>query len=92
MLDFLKFKRMITPLIIQVLFGIGVVLCVIMGLIQVVAGLNADFGGGLAVAMGLLFMALGPLAVRIYCEILIVVFSINDTLTDISNKMRDTIA
>ena len=32
--DFLKFKRMITPIIIQILFWIGVVLCVIGGLVR----------------------------------------------------------
>ena len=91
MQDFLKFKKMITPLMIQVLFGIGVVLCVISGLICVVAGISASFGGGGMVAFGLLFIVLGPVAVRVYCELLIIGFSINDTLTEMKNKMRDTI-
>ena len=38
--------------------------------------------------MGLLVIVLGPLVARIYAEILLVVFRINETLTDISNDLR----
>jgi hypothetical protein len=88
--DFLKFKKMITPVIIQIVFWIGVAMCLIYGLVLVAVGVSGHGQGGL-VLVGLLAMLLGPLAVRIYCELLIVLFSINDTLTDIKNKMRDTI-
>ena len=46
--DFLKFRKMITPIIIQILFWIGVVLCVIVGIGEIVAGIDrpADSGGG----------------------------------------------
>ncbi|MCZ6691271.1 MAG: DUF4282 domain-containing protein [Planctomycetota bacterium] len=91
MQDFLRFKKMITPLMIQVLFGIGVVLCLIVGLLSVVAGFDPIVGGAGPIAIGLLIIVLGPVAVRVYCELLIIGFSINDTLTDIKNKMRDTI-
>jgi hypothetical protein len=88
--DFLRFKRMITPVIIQIVFWIGVVLCVLSGFVQIVMGVGGHEGGA-RVLLGLLTILLGPIAVRIYCEILIVLFSINDTLTDIKNKMRDTV-
>ncbi len=80
--DFLKFKKMITPIIIQVLFWVGVVISVVVGLGMMVAGERGD------AASGLLVIFLGPVGVRIYCELLIVVFSINDTLTDIKNLLR----
>ncbi|MDW8226379.1 MAG: DUF4282 domain-containing protein, partial [Anaerolineales bacterium] len=80
--DFLKFKKMITPIIIQILFWIGVVGSVIMGLISIVGGANAHYGGGAMVFAGILWIFLGPIITRIYCELLIVIFSINDTLTD----------
>lgn len=86
--DFLKFKKMITPVIIQILFWIGVAVCVIMGLVAMVGGANSPYGGGQVVLGGLLLIFLGPLAVRIYCELLIVIFSINDTLTDIKNGLK----
>ena len=91
--DFLKFRKMITPIIIQVLFWIGAVVCVLMGIAEIITGIVGHLdGGGRVVLMGVLTLVLGPLLVRVYCEILIVLFSINDTLTDIKNKMRDTIA
>lgn len=89
--DFLKFKRMVTPVIIQILFWIGVVLCVLGGVGMMIGGVVTHQHGGSAVLAGLLLLVLGPLMVRVYCEILIVLFTINDTLTDIKNKMRDTI-
>jgi len=85
--DFLKFNKMITPIIIRILFWIGVSICVIGGIIVIVYGASTYYGGGGIVFLGLLLLLLGPLAVRVYCEILIVLFSINNTLTDLKNKM-----
>ena len=81
--EFLSFRRMITPVIIQILFWIGVVLCVIGGLIGIAVGATSHYGGGGQVLGGLIMLLLGPVLVRVYCEILIVFFRINETLTDI---------
>lgn len=81
--DFLAFRRMITPVIIQAIFWIGVLLCIIGGLIQIVAGASAYYGGGSMVLSGVLIIILGPLAVRIYCELLIVMFKILEELSQI---------
>ena len=81
--EFLSFRKMITPLLIQVIFWIGVGLCVIAGLIGIVRGAGADFGGGTLVLEGLLTLILGPLFVRIYCELLIVIFRIHEDLVAI---------
>jgi hypothetical protein len=83
MKDFLSFRRMITPTIIQIIFWVGAVLCVLGGLIGMIGGAASQYGGGEHVLQGLLVLLLGPVAVRVYCEILIVTFRINDTLTDI---------
>ena len=83
MKEFLSFRRMITPSIIQIIFWVGSALCVLGGLICMVAGATNQYGGGAHVLKGLLTLLLGPVVVRVYCEILIVVFRINDTLTDI---------
>lgn len=81
--EFLSFKTMITPMIIRIIFLIGVVFCVIVGIVAIVAGATSSFGGGAQVLGGIGFMVLGPLACRIYCELLIVVFRILDELTTI---------
>ncbi len=81
--EFLTFRRMVTPLIIQAVFWIGAAVCVIGGIIGVVSGASSTFGGGSQVLTGLLLLFLGPLAVRIYCELLILLFRMNETLADI---------
>jgi hypothetical protein len=67
---------MITPVFIQIIFWIAVVGIVIAG---VVAIANGKSGSGIALIL------LGPLGARIYAEILIVIFRMNDSLLDIRN-------
>jgi len=78
--EFLNFDKMITPTIIKILFWIGVIVSVIFGLVQI-------FNGGFFVIIGLLMIVLGPIFVRIYCEILIILFKMNDNLHDIKNLL-----
>jgi len=84
--DFLRFRRMVTPTIIQVLFWIGIALCVIWGIGAIIGGIVADRGGGMLVLFGLLELVLGPLFVRVYCEILILMFRMYDALTEIKKN------
>jgi hypothetical protein len=98
LVDFLLFRRMIAPWVIQLIFWLGVVGCVGYGLVLIVGGLigaaySRDAGGGLLLLMfalfgGVVVMVMGPIMVRLYCELLIVIFRINETLTDISNKLN----
>ena len=85
--DFFAFKKMVTPIIIQIIFWITVGLCVIGGLVAIVSGASSSYGGGSQVLTGLLLLILGPIAARVYCEILIVIFRINETLTEIRNSL-----
>lgn len=77
--DFLTFRRMLMPLIIQSLFWIGVILCVVS------AGYTWLNGNP---KLALQVFLLGPLLVRLVSELLIVVFRINDTLLDIYVELR----
>jgi GYF domain 2/Domain of unknown function (DUF4282) len=80
-IDYLVFRRMIVPIIIQGLFWLGVVICMFAGL--GVAGLaDNKVAGALA---GFLVLVVGSLLARICCELIIVFFRINETLTDIKN-------
>lgn len=74
--DFLSFRRMITPVFIQGIFWIAVAVIVIAGIVQIAND---------AVVEGLLTIVIGPLLARIYAEILIVIFRINDNLADLRN-------
>jgi hypothetical protein len=74
--DFLSFRKMITPIFIQFIFWIFVVLMVISGLVTM-------FQGGMGILTGLLVIIIGPFVARIYCELLIIMFRIYDELVAI---------
>jgi hypothetical protein len=85
--DFFSFRTMITPIIIQIIFWIGVVLCIIFGIGYMLIG--SQYYGSAAPVWGLLMIIFGPLVVRIYCEILIIFFRINETLTEIKHTLEE---
>ena len=86
MSDFWAFRTMVTPVIIQVLFWVGVIVCIIAGLVMI--GMGIKLPGDQMVLKGVLLVILGPLGVRVYCEILIVFFRINETLTEIKHALE----
>ena len=87
MQDFLTFGKMITPLIIQILFWVGAGLGVLSGLIMMIMGVvNINRGGAVMAFVGVLYVLLGPVFVRIYCEIIILFFRMNEALTEIKNN------
>lgn len=88
MSDFWAFRVMVTPVIIQIIFWVGAVLCFIIGAIMVIYGAT-HFQTGQAPYLwkGVLLFLLGPLGVRVYCEILIIFFRINETLTEIKHAI-----
>jgi len=85
--DFLKFRKMITPVIIQILFWVGVAIAIIGAIGMMIYGVASD-GQGIMVLVGLVMLVLGPVVVRIYCELLILFFRMNETLTDIKNGLE----
>ena len=88
MKDFLKFKKMITPIIIPILFWVGVIICVIAGIVLIAMGATDNLGGGEMVLMGFGYIFFGPIVIRVYCEFLIILFSVNDKLTDIKDLLK----
>ena len=81
MSDFLSFRKMITPVVIQVLFWIGVLICLVVGAGMIGGGDALPYSGLVSPKiMGFLVIIGGPLIVRIYCELLIVLFRIHESL------------
>lgn len=74
MKDFLLFRRMIMPWLIIVTFWVGSVICIL-------AGSYCIYKHEWSMVIGVLI--LGPLGLRLLCEWLILVFRMNETLTDI---------
>jgi hypothetical protein len=87
MRDFLAFRTMLTPIIIQAIFWIGVIICIVVGLVYL--GWGIKYGTVAGIYKGVLILILGPIGVRIYCEILIIFFRINETLTEIKHTLEE---
>jgi hypothetical protein len=81
--DFLKFETMITPILIQVIFWLTVIFCVVGGIIIMVGADETSARVG-----GLLLFIFGPIGARIYSEILIIVFRMNDHLRQIEHNTQ----
>ena len=74
---FLKYEYMITPGILKIISYIGAVVSIIAGLFT---AFTADLFGGLAVAVG------GPIVLRIYAELMVVIFEIHKEIRKVANK------
>lgn len=91
--SFLNFERMIIPIIIKVLFWIGLILSAIAGIVVFFVAVTRGIsdGGFWAIVLGFLSgligavfaFIVGVLVTRINSELLILVFRINESLTDI---------
>jgi hypothetical protein len=96
--EFLTFRKMITPVFIQIIFWVGTAIIAISGLVTMFSGgsrtttVNSPFGGppitqttsgGGGFFLGLLIMVIGPIMWRVYCELLIVIFKIHSELVAI---------
>lgn len=79
--EYLTFRKMITPVLIQVIFWIAVVAIVIAGLVA----LGDNVGGGV------LIIVLGPIAARVYAEFVLVIFRIHDDVSEI-RRQGETVA
>jgi len=78
--SFINFEYMITPGILKILCYIGAVVSVIAGAFTLFSGASD------AVTAGISLIVLGPIACRIYTELLLVIFEIHKTLRQIANK------
>jgi len=76
MKDFLNYKTMITPGIVKILSYIGMVIVLIVGLVSI----------AVEPLTGISMAILGPIAVRIYAELMLVIFEINNNLKKIADK------
>lgn len=76
--EFLRFRRMVTPVLIQLLFWLGVLAVVVGGVVTIVTD---------NVLIGVAVLVLGPIAVRVYAELLIVLFRIHSALQDMASSL-----
>jgi len=86
--DFLTFRRMITPVIIQIIFWIGAIGVFVAGIFMIATACSGGGCDATQIIGGVTLMILGPLAVRVWCETLILFFRMNETITGIQNNTK----
>ena len=81
--SFLNFDTMITPMIIKIIYIIGVIGCFISGIAAGIAvGGAAGFFVGILAIIGL------QVALRIYCELMMLFFGIRKDVLEIKRNMK----
>ena len=80
MKSFINFEYMITPGILKILCYIGAVVTVVMGIFAFFSGASD------AVTAGISLIVLGPIACRVYAELMLVIFECHKTLKEIRDK------
>jgi hypothetical protein len=75
MKDFLTFRKMLTPWLVQFLFWVAMIVFIVIAIVDIIHRESWR--------VVLEIIILGPLATRIICELLILLFRINDHLAAI---------
>jgi len=82
--SFMSFDRFITPTVIKILYWIALVVVVIAGLVGLITGLvHLSL---MEIVRGLVVIVLGPFAVRIQAELILLSFRIYETLVEIRDQ------
>lgn len=85
---FINFDKMIAPIFIKLLFWIGFIGAIIFGLGMIGFGIIAKDGNFLQVLGGIISLFLGPIIVRIYCEMFILFFKMQELLVHIRDELQ----
>lgn len=80
MKDFLTFRKMLSPILIQILFWISIIFFIGTAVVDLIHEINIVFA--------LEILILGPLIARVVCELLILAFQILAELTQIKNLLK----
>ncbi len=78
MRDYLQFKKFVTPIVIELLFWLGVGLTVANGIATI--AFSASRGVGFGIFSGILMLLVGPIFVRVVCELIVAIFGIHESL------------
>jgi hypothetical protein len=92
-IDYLLFRRMVTPVIIVVLFYLGILLQLagalylfVMGIVTIASGTRVV--GLLTVLASIVGTIVGMIVWRIFCEVLITMFRILDNVREINEQTK----
>ena len=95
LVDFCVFRIMLAPVIVQIAFWMGVVGSIVVGAYFLLEGFAMPMGTRAerssaleSIFGGLAFVLLGPIVVRLYCEVHILFFRMNETLTQMLHELE----
>lgn len=80
MWNFLCFRKMLMPIIIQIAFWLLSLLCIAAGIYIIIVRHNTAYGVAIALV--------SPLVIRLGCEMIMVFFKIHQTLLNIEKNME----
>ena len=80
--EMFSFDKMITPVIIQVIYILGLIVNAIAALVALIGSFTTGSATGILVGLivSAAILVLGSLMIRVYCELLILAFKIYDEL------------
>jgi hypothetical protein len=83
--EIFTFKKLITPPVVKALFWILSIAFIVVGFVHVIG--VASTGGILYALAGLLFLVLGLITLRIYCEVILIFFFIQEAITELRESI-----
>lgn len=91
MYDYLTYRKMIIPILVPVMFWLGAFISVAFGILLFVTSFNVRDGGTqfIQCLIGLAYIIIGPIIIRIWCELMIVVFRIYESLVEIKVLVKN---
>ena len=89
MKDFLRFRLMITPTLVQAGYLVGVFAVLVLSFVAGLAITDIQGDPLMGIAAGGIAFIVGNLAWRVYSEFMVIVFSIHDRLVEIAEGTRD---
>lgn len=78
MWDILTFRRMVTPTLLQLLFWLGMILCILAGIIHLFKHESL---------LALWWLVVAPLILRVIVELMMCLFAINNQLNDLRHLL-----
>ncbi|MCR4417750.1 MAG: DUF4282 domain-containing protein [Ignavibacteria bacterium] len=85
---FFDFDKMLTPIIIKIIFLVSFILSLLIGLIWFIVAISDE--SILGIILSLVLLIVGPLFSRILCENLLVFFKILEKVEKIEEKISST--
>jgi Domain of unknown function (DUF4282) len=86
--DLLHFDKMLTPKIIKITYYILIVILALLGIANFFSAFSSRGYAVEGILGGLVMLVVGPILVRVYCELLTVLFEIHKNLQEINERGR----